>query len=77
MALTKRTEVSAILGEEFFELIDLLGVREDFDNGRCSCDNCHVAVDSTNVLLVFPEGGNKVAFLCANPPCVAKYNESL
>ena len=75
MALTKRTEVSAILGEEFFELIDLLGVREDFDSGRCLCDTCHVSVDSTNVLLVFPKGGNKVAFLCTKSECIASYSE--
>ena len=75
MALTKNTEVSAILGEEFFALIDSLGIREDFDAGQCKCENCLDVIDSTNVLLVFPKSGYKVAFLCTKASCAAAYNE--
>ena len=64
-----RTEVSAILGEEFYALLDALGVREAFDAGRCKCDRCRAVVGPTNVLLVFPKDGREVAFLCANPVC--------
>ena len=73
MTSTKRTEISAILGEEFYALIDALGVRQAFDGRKCTCDKCHEVVDLTNVLLVFPKGGDKVAFLCTNPSCAAEY----
>ena len=68
-----QTEVSAILGEEFYALLDALGVRAAFDAGRCRCDNCHAVVGSSNVLLVFPKGGREVAFLCAKPGCAMEY----
>ena len=73
MTLTKRTEVSAILGEEFYDLIDALGVREAFDLGKCLCDNCAEAVGQSNVLLVFPKNGSQVAFLCDKPTCILSY----
>ena len=73
MTSTKRTEISAILGEEFYALLDVLGIREAFDGRECTCDYCHGVVDSTNVLLVFPKSGHKVAFLCTNPSCAVKY----
>lgn len=68
-----RTEVSAILGEEFYALLDALGVREAFDAGRCKCDRCRVVVGPSNVLLVFPKHGREVAFLCANPVCAIEH----
>lgn len=73
MASNKLTEISAILGEDFYALIDALGVREAFDDRRCTCDNCQDIVDIANVLLVFPKWGNQVAFLCTKPSCTAKY----
>ena len=73
MTLTKRTEVSAILGEEFYDLIDALGVREPFDLGKCRCDNCAEVVGPSNVLLVFPKNGSQVAFICDKPACVLSY----
>ena len=73
MTSIKLTEISAILGEDFLALIDALGVRKEFDERKCTCDNCQQVVDSANVLLVFPKEGNQVAFLCTNPSCAAKY----
>ena len=67
-----RTEVSAILGEEFYALLDALGVREAFDAGRCKCDRCRAVVGPSNVLMVFPKDGRHVAFLCASPACVVE-----
>ena len=68
-----QTEVSAILGEEFYALLEALGIREAFDAERCKCDNCHAVVRPSNVLLVFPKGGREVAFLCAKPGCAVEY----
>ena len=76
MTLTKRTEVSAILGEEFYDLIDALGIRESFDLGNCLCDNCAAVVGPSNVLLVFPKNGSQVAFLCTKPACALSYDAS-
>ena len=73
MTLTKRTEVSAVLGEEFYDLIDALGVKEAFDLGECLCDNCAEAVSPSNVSLVFPKNGSQVAFLCDKPMCMLSY----
>ena len=77
MTLTKRTELRAILGEEFYALMDDLGVREAFDSGKCTCEYCNEVVDTTNVLLVFPKSGHKVAFLCTNPTCASRYDPTL
>ena len=76
MTLAKRTDISAILGEELEKLMDALGVREAFEGRRYTCHYCHQVVDSTNVLLVFPKRGRQVAFVCTNAGCAFTFANS-
>lgn len=73
MTLTRRTEVSAVLDEDFYALIDALGIRQSFDGGKCTCDYCHDVVSPRNVLLVFPKSGRRIGFLCHKTACIDKY----
>lgn len=76
MTLANRTEVSAILGEEFEELIDALGVKEAFHRRRFTCSYCHDVVDASNVLLVFPKKERQVGFVCTKPECALTFTDS-
>ena len=76
MTLAKRTEISAILGEEFEKFMDALGVREAFEDSRYKCHYCHQVVDSTNVLLVFPKRDRQVAFICTRAECAFAFANS-
>ena len=76
MTTIRRTEVSAVLSEDFAGLLDTLGIRADFDRGLCTCDQCHDVVGPANVLLVFPKAGYRVGFLCKKPVCMEQFTEA-
>lgn len=73
MALNRQAEVSAVLGEEFYELLDQLEARQDFESGKYKCKNCRSRIDKDNVLLMFPMDNQRIGFLCRNPECVVEY----
>ncbi len=77
MGLPKKTQINAILGEEFNKLLDRLGVREDFEAGKYHCHVCGDQVGENNVLIVFPLSENEVGFVCKNPKCVIKHDLAL
>ena len=70
MTSTRRTEVSAVLSDDFYALVDALGIRAAFDDGQCKCDYCHDRISPSNVLLVFPKSGRRIGFLCNKPVCM-------
>ena len=67
MGSIKKTQIDAILGEEFYKLLDRLGVKEDFESGRYRCQICDDQVGVNNVLIVFPLSENEVGFVCRKP----------
>ena len=73
MTISRQKEVSAVLGEEFNQLIDQLGIREEFADGKYRCKNCQQSISWDNVLLIFPLPKREVGFLCRNPECVVEY----
>lgn len=77
MSLKKRTQVNAILGEEFEKLLETLGVKEDFEAGKYRCQVCKDKITAENVLLIFPLSENKVGFICNKPKCAAEYKLTL
>lgn len=77
MGLPKRTQIYAILGEEFDKLLDRLGIREEFEAGKYCCHNCGDQVAANNVLLVFPLSENEVGFVCRKPDCIINYKLNL
>ena len=76
MTSTRRTEVSAVLSDDFYALLDALGIRAAFDDGQCKCDFCHDSLSPSNVLLVFPKSGRRVGFLCSKPTCMEDYQNA-
>lgn len=77
MGLYKRTQVNAILGEEFEKLLETLGVVEDFEAGKYRCQVCKDTVTVNNVFLVFPLSENEVGFICNKPKCITEYKLNL
>lgn len=77
MGLPKRTQIDAILGEEFEQLLDRLGAREEFEAGKYRCHICGGKVEVNNVLLVFPLSENEVGFVCRKPECIIRYKSNL
>ena len=77
MDLPKKIQIDAILGEEFYKLLDKLGIREDFEAGKYSCHICGDQVGIKNVLIVYPLSENDVGFVCRKPECVAQYQLNL
>lgn len=73
MAIKEAVEVSAVLGEEFDKLLDVLEVRNEFDEGKYKCQRCGDVVRRENVVLIFPLPGRRVGFLCSKPECVLDY----
>jgi len=69
----KRTEINAILGEEFDKLLETLGVLEEFEAGKYKCIFCGDQLHRENVLLIFPLSESNIGFVCKKPECVAKY----
>lgn len=77
MSLPKKTQINAILGEEFDKLLDRLGAREEFEAGKYRCHICGDQIGVGNVLLVFPLSENEVGFVCRKLECIAKYKLNL
>ena len=73
MILNRQKEVSAVLGEDFDQLLSRLGIRSEFEAGNYKCQNCQQSITVNNVLLVFPIPEREVGFLCRNPECVVEY----
>jgi len=73
MTTLKRTEINAILGEEFDKLLERLGVLEEFEAGKYRCVCCSEQVGREDVLVVFPLSESNIGFVCKKPGCVAKY----
>ena len=73
MTSLKKIEVNAILGEEFDELLEKLGVLEEFKVGKYRCNCCGEVLTKENVLIVFPLSDSDVGFVCKKPGCVVKY----
>ena len=76
MGSSKKTQIDAILGEEFNKLLDKLRVREDFEAGKYRCHICSDQVYVNNVLIVFPLSESEVGFVCKKPKCVIEYKLS-
>ena len=73
MTPIKRTEINAILSEDFDELLAKLGALQEFEAGICACVVCGDRLSRQNVRIVFPASENSVGFVCDRPECVAKY----
>ena len=69
----RQTEVYAVLGEEFDQILDQLDIGSAFEAGKYDCQNCHETINKENVLLIFPLVGQKVGFLCKDKKCVVEY----
>lgn len=70
------TNINAVLGEEFDELLSKLGIREAFVRGEYNCKICGQAVTTDNVLLIFPVPHEEVGFVCRKPECIIEYSVS-
>lgn len=77
MGLPKKTQINAILGEEFDKLLDRLGVRKEVEAGKYHCHICGDEVGVKNIILVFPLSENEVGFVCRKPECIIKYKLNL
>ncbi len=75
--LPKKIQIDAILGEEFYKLLDKLGVREGFEAGNYHCHICGDKIEVKNVLIVFPLCENDVGFICRKPECITRYKLNL
>ena len=73
MGKPKTTQIEAILGEEFLEVLDKLGVKEGFEAGKYSCYVCGETVGINNVRILFPLSEDEVGFICNKPKCTVKY----
>jgi len=73
MGSLKKTQINAILGEEFEKLLDRLGVKEGFEAGKYKCHICGDKVGIKNVLIVFALSKNEVGFICNKPKCTTAY----
>jgi hypothetical protein len=73
MTSLKKTEINAILGEEFNKLLEKLGVLEEFKAGKYRCVFCGDQLSTENVLIVFPLSENNIGFVCKKPECMGKY----
>ena len=73
----KRTQIDAILGEEFDKLLDNLGVKYDFEAGKYRCHTCGDQIGVNNVLIVFPLSESEVGFICRKPECLTEYKFTL
>jgi len=70
-------QIDAILGEEFIELLEELGVSDEFNNGKYKCHICDDKVDLENVLIVFPKSEDDVGFICKKSTCFVAYKSSI
>ena len=73
MLKMKTTEISAVLSEEFDQLLDVLEIRDQFEGGAFHCENCRGPISPENVMMIFPLPERKVGFLCTKPECGFEY----
>ena len=73
MTSSKKTEVNAVLGEEFDRLLGTLGVLEEFQKGKYKCVCCGEVLHRESVLILFPVSESDIGFVCKKSGCVAKY----
>jgi len=77
MGSLKKTEINAILGEDFDKLLERLGVWQDFNDGKYRCQFCGEQVGTKNVLIIFPLSDNEIGFICKKAECLTKYKLSI
>lgn len=73
MTPLKRTEINAILSEDFDELLGSLGVWEEFEAGKYRCVSCGDQLTRETVLIVLPLSETDIGFVCKKPECAAKH----
>ncbi len=77
MKIQEKTEINAILGEEFNKVLTDLGVFEGVNLGEYKCQVCGDKMSFKNILLIFPLTEKMVGFICKKPSCLIKYREPL
>ena len=73
MRKMKTTEISAVLSEEFDQLLEVLEIRDQFESGEFHCESCRGPIAPDNVMMIFPLPERKVGFLCTKPECGFEY----
>ena len=73
MTIREKVNLDAVLSEDMARLIEKLGLRKDFDEGRLHCYVCGEVMNYTNVKLVFPTEDRSVGFLCSKPECFVEF----
>lgn len=54
------------------QLVDELGLREEFDAGVLDCEFCDKTVTAETIFAIFPEDC-LARFVCSRPPCVKRF----
>lgn len=73
MAYRDTVAVDAVLSEDVAGVLESLGLRQDFEEGKSQCCACGRVVDYTNLKLFFPKEDRSVGFLCNEPECFLKF----
>ena len=66
-----RSEMKAILDQDFENLLRKLNVYDSVVGGNVHCAFCDDTVNISNISMVFPQNG-KVCFCCDKKSCVDK-----
>lgn len=63
-----KTEIKAVLDEDFENLLKRLNVYQSVVAGEVECEYCHNTVNLENISMVFPKD-RKVCFCCDKKEC--------
>lgn len=71
-----KKKIPAIYKEDLQKILQSLNELEPINNGERLCLICAKTISIENIQLVIPRQNNKYDFICDNPTCVEKYNNS-
>ena len=73
MSVSKEIEMDAVDIERLNALLDVLGIKSDFQKGEYHCEVCNDTMTYENVKFVFPKDDRTVGFVCKKSVCVVEF----
>jgi len=72
----KQIEIDAVDKEQLIDLLNILGVKRNFEEGAYHCEVCGDTMTYDNTKFIFPKPDKTIGFVCKNAICVVEFTLS-
>lgn len=72
----RQIEIDAVDKERLIDLVDILGLKKNFEEMQYHCEVCRDAMTYDNTKFIFPKPNRTVGFVCKKASCVVEFTLS-